>query len=112
MRTDREIAFDWTAELPVADVSAEGFSVVWQGSFSFERAEYSFQPVFSGVASLYIDGELAWSSNDPLQAGSRVFVRRMQAGTHLIRVVYASPAEGAAARLFWTPLGGRRQASQ
>ncbi len=101
---DNLIAFDRTAEFPLKEISPDGFSAVWQGSFSFERAVYSFQPKFTGVASLFIDGQLAWSSEDPIPA----FLKQLQAGSHLIRVVYSGPAEGASARLFWTPTGSQR----
>lgn len=101
-RTEEAIAYDWGIETPLANPPDGGFSAVWQGSFVFDRAQYSFQPTFVGAASLYIDGELVWKADSPDSGAPRDFLRRMSPGTHLIRVVYSSQPGPVSARLFWT----------
>ena len=71
IRTDPQINFDWGGNTPDRAVSRGGFSVRWQGNFTFAQDTYTFTALSSDGMRLYIDGQLVmdrWYNQTAIQS--------------------------------------------
>ena len=84
VRTDPQINFDWGGNTPDRAVSRGGYSVRWQGNFTFAQDTYTFTALTSDGMRLYIDGQLVmdrWYNQTAIQS---MLSRPVSAGSHLI----------------------------
>ena len=88
VRTDSLINFNWGTDSPAAAVTPLNFSARWQGYFTFQAGEYTFNTLASDGLRLYIDGQLIldrWRD----QPGYMYNIRRtITQGAHLVTVEY------------------------
>ena len=88
VRVDNLINFNWGTDSPAPAVTPLNFSVRWQGYFTFQAGEYTFNTIASDGLRLYIDGELIldrWRD----QPGYMYNIRRtLTPGSHLVTVEY------------------------
>ena len=88
VRTDSLINFNWGTDSPAAAVTPLNFSARWQGYFTFQAGEYTFNTLASDGLRLYIDGQLIldrWRD----QPGYMYNIRRtITQGSHLVTVEY------------------------
>jgi hypothetical protein len=88
VRTDSAISFNWGASVPSPAITPFNFSARWKGTFSFEQALYTFSTIASDGMRLYIDGELVLDRWRDQPAYGYNVRRYMDAGPHLVTVVY------------------------
>jgi hypothetical protein len=106
VRGSGTIDFNWGHSPPLEGVSSDHFSALWQGTFTFNPGEYSFEVLADDHARLFIDGELVVNAWDERFEQPITVNRRMTAGTHFLRVEFRNREEAARARVAW------RQTSQ
>ena len=87
-RTDAQLTFDWLTGFPgsAIPVSANSFSVRWQGAFTFTQGLYTFSAMASDGIRMYIDGSIvldAWRDQAPTQY---TVSQTLAQGTHLLVV--------------------------
>ncbi len=58
IRTDARLDFDWGGGSPDPFIECDTFSAVWQGTFTFEPAEYKFTFTADDGIRLYVDGDV------------------------------------------------------
>lgn len=89
IRRDRDVAFDWGLEPPVADIPADRFGVRWDSCLALSKAtEVAFQLIADDGARLLIDGELVldnWKEGKASAVGEWLL---LPAGVHHILVEY------------------------
>ncbi len=98
---DSQINFDWGGNPPARAVSRGGFSVRWQGNFTFAAGTYQFSAVTSDGMRLYLDGTLVlnqWNDQPPTMYKVE---QALSQGTHLITVEYYEKTGVASAHLTW-----------
>ena len=88
VRIDNLINFNWGTDSPAPAVTPLNFSVRWQGYFTFQTGEYTFNTIASDGLRIYIDGQLIldrWRD----QPGYMYNIRRtITQGSHLVTVEY------------------------
>ena len=88
VRVDNLINFNWGTDSPAPAVTPLNFSVRWQGYFTFQAGEYTFNTIASDGLRIYIDGQLIldrWRD----QPGYMYNIRRtLTPGSHLVTVEY------------------------
>lgn len=110
VRTDSQINFDWGSSSPDPSLSNAGYSVRWQGDFTFAGGEFTFTATTSDGMKVYVDGALllnAWQDQAPSQYSFR---QTLAQGTHRLAVEYYTRNGMSSAHLSWqlNPSGGRR----
>jgi uncharacterized protein YkwD/chitodextrinase len=100
-RTDSQINFDWGYGSPDASVTRDGFSVRWQGNFTFTQGEYTFSALVSDGMRLYIDGALVLDRWRDQSVHGYAIRRTLSPGTHLITVEYYERTGWPIAHLWW-----------
>jgi hypothetical protein len=91
----------WPYTVPGA-VSANSFSVRWQGNFNFDAGTYIFLAYTSDGMRTYIDGKAVldvWRDQD--LTGYNIGRVTLTQGRHLIKVEYYSSHESPRASVFW-----------
>ena len=106
VRADAGVDFDWGSDSPAPSVSADSFSVRWQGFVRPEFDEtYEITTTTNNGARLWIDGVLVidhWTSDAPWPA-IQVAQVVLQAGEfHAIRFEMFEARGSASARLEWS----------
>ena len=105
-RVDREIDFDWGDGPPDVGGNATHYSALWQGVFTFEDGQHSFNVSTKDGVRLYIDDELVLDAAGGGLAGAAGEVKRkLTIGAHAIRLEYFHREGGASVRLRWQKLG-------
>ena len=102
-RTDSQINFDWTGfnPSPGPQVTANNFSVRWQGIFNFAQGNYTFTAITSDGVRVYIDGKLVinqWNDHLPSIYTAQ---QSLSQGNHLIVMEYYEHSGFASAHLSW-----------
>jgi hypothetical protein len=103
-RNDNAINFDWGGGSPDSSIQSDTYSVLWQGDFTFEAAEYQFNITVDDGVRLYVDNQLIldkWIDQVATYQPKHIFT----AGTHAIKVEYFENSGGARAQVGWTKLG-------
>jgi hypothetical protein len=101
VRTDSLVAWDWFNGSPGTALQIGNFSVRWQGNFTFDAGNYTFQAITSDGMRLYIDGTMVldrWRDQSPYLYA---VPRTLSQGTHLITVEYYDHSNGGTAHLTW-----------
>lgn len=98
-----EIAIDhnWGIDGPGKGMGNDNFSVRWQGRFTFENKDYSFNTVSDDGIRLWIDDELLidkWHDHAPT---TYTATKSLTAGEHLVKVEYYERGGRAVARVRW-----------
>ena len=100
VRNDPEINFGWGYDSPGPGVNADGFSVRWTRTMSFDQGTYTFFVTHDDGARLWVDDILVldqWNSccrTDTVQVS-------LTAGTHSIRMEMFDHSGVGTARLTW-----------
>ena len=105
VRNDPQINFNWGTGPPDPSMNHEHFSVRWQGTFTFDAADYQFTATADDGIRLYIDGQVVldgWRDQWPT---TYTVVKTLAAGPHLVRVDYYQGIIGATAIVNWYKLG-------
>lgn len=100
-RTDASINFDWGTGSPDPSIAPDTFSVRWQGSFTFESAEYEFVLTSDDGIRLWIDNALVldkWLDQPPT---TYTVTRTIPQGPHIITVDYYERGGGATVAVSW-----------
>lgn len=100
-REDPSIQFDWFRRSPGVGVSADNFSVRWQGKFEFSAGDWEFGANPDDGIRVYIDGEKLIDSWQVQHGKYFKFVKNLSAGIHLIVVEYFEDREWAGIRFGW-----------
>jgi uncharacterized protein YkwD/chitodextrinase len=101
VRTDNLISFNWGNSAPDTSLTANNFSVRWQGLFSFNQGNYTFSVITSDGMRVYVDGNVAfdhWRDQTPTMF---TFSQTLSQGNHLIVVEYYEHTSAATAALSW-----------
>jgi uncharacterized protein YkwD len=101
IRTDNQINFDWYLTPPDPSVPASGFSIRWQGNFTFAAGLYNFSVIVSDGMRVYIDGNKVldgWRDQAPRRYS---FSSTVTQGNHLIAVEYYHNTGTPTAHLSW-----------
>lgn len=101
VRTDSQINFDWGSGAPDNSMSPYNYSARWQGNFTFNQGNYTFNVITSDGTRLYVDGNLVldrWRDQPPYYY---TVAQSLSQGTHLITVEYYEHTGGATAQVFW-----------
>jgi uncharacterized protein YkwD/chitodextrinase len=101
IRTDSQINFDWSGNVPDRSVGRGSFSVRWQGNFVFDQGTYTFSTVSSDGIRLYIDGSLVldrWIDQTPTL---NTVQQTLSQGVHLITLEYYERTGWSVAHLTW-----------
>jgi chitodextrinase len=100
-RSDSQINFDWIYTTPDKSVTANGYSVRWQGNFQFDRGDYTFTAITSDGMRIYIDGNIVLDRWRDQPAYIYRVRRSLTQGTHLVVVEYYERTGSATAHLSW-----------
>ena len=101
VREDETIGFDWLEGSPAPGLPADGFSVRWSGTATFEEGQHTFNAAMDDGMRVYVDDELIideWRDRPARQVAAS---RYMSAGSHALRVEYYERGHTALARLWW-----------
>jgi hypothetical protein len=101
VRGTGSIDFNWGHSLPLEGVASHDFSALWQGTFTFNSGEYSFEVLADDNARLFIDGEMVVNAWDERFEQPITINRRMTGGTHFLRVEFRNREDAARARVVW-----------
>ena len=101
VRSDSQINFDWWNNGPPDRSLANGFSVRWQGNFTFDAGTYTFTALTSDGMRVYIDGNLVLDRWRDQPTYMYVVRPTLSQGNHLITVEYYSRSGGGTANLSW-----------
>ena len=101
VKTDSQVNFDWGSGSPDRSLSSSGFSVRWQGMFTFAQENYTFNVTTSDGMRLSIDGTVAWSSWQDQPPNSYQFSQSISQGNHLVTVEYYQHTGAGVAKLSW-----------
>ena len=108
---DQQIDFIWGADVPVAGLQNDNWSVRWTADLNvlFED-EYTFSVLSEGGTRLWIDGEKVidrWVSWVPTQYASIPMF--LAAGVHTLRLEFADFDRNAEQHLYWSSLSVAEQ---
>jgi hypothetical protein len=101
-RRDASINFNWTGTSPDPSVPQYGFSVRWQGNFTFGANNYTFTTVSDDGVRLYVDGTMIINDWTDHSSTTDTASHVMSAGTHLVVMEYYQDAGGSVAQLSWS----------
>ena len=101
VRTDPQINFDWSGNVPDRSVSRGNFSARWQGNFAFDQGAYTFSSVSSDGMRLYVDGTLILDRWIDQAATLNTVQQTLSQGVHLITVEYYEQTGWSVAHLTW-----------
>ena len=101
VRTDPQINFDWGSTPPSNSLSRRGFSVLWQGNFTFAGDTYTFTALTSDGMRLYIDGTLILDQWNDQAATQYTVSQTLTQGSHLIMVQYFEQTGASMAHVTW-----------
>jgi uncharacterized protein YkwD len=105
IRTDAQINFDWSGNVPDRSLTRGNFSVRWQGNFTFAQGAYTFTALASDGVKVYIDGTQVlyrWYN----QAATQYSVPwTLTQGVHLVEMDYYEQSGTASAHLTWQAAG-------
>lgn len=77
-------------ELPEGVTANDASTIRWEGNYLFEDAVYVFNIDYGkGRVSIWIDNELVFDENKGRSGNTQKIIKRMSAGSHLIRVEQA-----------------------
>lgn len=94
----------WGTDSPGTGIGNDGFSVRWQGAFSFASATYRFAGLTDDGMKIWIDGVSVFDEWRGDQVLPFSFDRAMSAGSHSLKIEYFEQAGSATAQLSWSPL--------
>lgn len=102
--TEPTIDHDWAAGSPAPRVGADNFSARWQGTFSFDAANYTFVATADDGVRVWIDDDPVplidqWRDQAPARYQATV---RLSAGYHKVTMEYYEHGGGAVATLGWS----------
>jgi len=101
VRQDRAIDFDWKAAAPAPELPADGFSVRWQGRWTFEEGGYRFYAYADDGVRVWVDGAIVvdrWRHQAATIAYGDMY---LQAGEHEVQVEYFEGIDQALVRAWW-----------
>ncbi|MCL5667019.1 MAG: PA14 domain-containing protein [Patescibacteria group bacterium] len=104
-RTDNNINFAWNNGSPDPKVPADQFSARWEGNFTFNAGDYSFNMTSDDGSKLYIDNQLAIDQWSDHAAQTKTITKTLTAGIHNIKMEYYEAYGGAVAKLNWNQVG-------
>lgn len=102
IRVDSAINFNWAWTSPAPSIGTHGYSVRWQGNFTFAQGSYTFKAVTSDGMRLYIDGQMVldrWVDQPPYQYAVH---QTLSQGNHLVVVEYYEDTGASEAQVSWT----------
>ena len=94
-RTDEKIDFDWKRNSPDPAISCDHFQAHWQGVFSCEKGNYTFEIQTDDRAKLIIDGKTVID-------GTKEGQMKLTEGRHDIEVFYEEDEFEATIALYWS----------
>ena len=103
VRAIREAAidFDWGQDIPLEGVPADGFSVRWTTTTTFEAGHYTFSVTIDDGARLWVDGELLIDQWRVQGVTTYTAGKWLAAGEHTIQMAYFEDTGSAVAKLWW-----------
>ena len=103
-RSDAALDFDWGWGSPSPTMPSDYFSARWTGTFSFVAGRYTFATYSDDGVRLYVDGQIAINSWQPMR-GYRSTTVDLAAGSHTLMVEYFERTGRGHVRLSWTQVG-------
>jgi len=100
-RTDNVIDFNWGEGSPDPSIGVNGFSVRWQGNFSFNEHWWEFNTLSDDGVRVFVDDKIViddWKSQEATSYSSRIFLTQ---GVHRIEVLYFEGQGGAKVKVNW-----------
>jgi hypothetical protein len=105
MRNDVAIDFEWGNGSPDPAVPADGFSVRWTRTLSFDAGTYRFRTSTDDGVRVYVDGSRVVDSwEDQKQLNTHEGDLYLSSGQHTIVVEYYEHGGEASAHVWWFPL--------
>jgi alpha-glucosidase (family GH31 glycosyl hydrolase) len=104
VRTDAQIAFDWSGSSPIEGIGQEDFSVRWTGTLGPvpETGQYRIVTKNDDGVRVYIDGKLIVDDWKPEDSVTNEAVVRFAAGsTHTLRIEYLQLGGNALCTIGW-----------
>jgi hypothetical protein len=101
VREDLAVGYDWQEGAPAPGLPADGFSVRWSATATFQEGWYSFHATMDDGMRVYVDGERIVDEWRDMPAREVVASRHMTAGSHALRVEYYERGHKALAKLWW-----------
>ena len=104
-RDDTAVSFDWGTAAPASGVPADGFSVRWTRTLSFEGGTYRFYARSDDGVRVWLDGERIVDEWHDATGSTYTAERPLSAGSHTLRVEYYESGGTANVRLWWERAG-------
>lgn len=101
IRADNQINFNWGATSPDKSLAPAGFSVRWQGYFTFNAATYTFSGTSSDGIRLYVDGKILVDQWRDQSNSTFTAMDALTQGTHLVVVEYYEHTNTSTVSLSW-----------
>ncbi len=101
VRNDANVAFNWGAGAPAANVPSDNFSARWTRALAFDGATYRFHVFVDDGARLWVDEQLILDSWRDGSARELTADYALVQGVHSLRVEYYENAGEALIRLWW-----------
>ncbi len=101
IRTDPQINFDWHNTSPDPSLPRTGYSIRWQGIFSFSAGVYNFTAIVSDGMRAYVDGNMVVNAWRNESAYIYTFSPTLTQGNHVIAMEYYEETGSPTAHLTW-----------
>jgi hypothetical protein len=102
-RIDKAIDFSWGLNSPDPSVRADGFSVRWNGNFTFAAGTYTFTATVDDGVRVYVDGVAIIDHWGDHAVVTYTATKTLTSGVHRINVDYYDGSRNATAKVSWAP---------
>jgi len=105
VRDDAAVNFDWGSSAPAAGLPADGFSVRWSRTLSFQGGIYRFYARADDGVRVWLDGQLIIDQWHETSGATYAAERTLSAAAHTLRVEYYENWGTARIQFWWERLG-------
>ena len=105
VRDDAAVNFDWGTSAPAAGLPADGFSVRWSRTLSFQGGIYRFYARADDGVRVWLDGQLIIDQWHETSGATYAAERTLSAAAHTLRVEYYENWGTARIQFWWERLG-------
>ena len=100
-KQESSINHNWGYGSPLPGMTNDTFSIIWEGNFNFDTANYTFTANMDDGMRVYVDGKLIIDSWQDQSAYDHNVTVAMSQGYHDIKVEYYENQYHAVAKFYW-----------